>query len=71
MISYEGRRRSLFGGKEGENAAFRAPALRKGGTMIFAIFVGVCALLAGIAIGWCMAIHIGGKEGARKEKGRE
>jgi hypothetical protein len=71
MISYGDKRRSRSAVKAGENPAPCAPALRKGGTMIFTIFVGACALLAGIAIGWCMAKHIGGREGTAKDKSRE
>jgi hypothetical protein len=35
---------------------------------MFTIFVGLCALAAGFAIGWCMAVHIGGKETSVNEK---
>ena len=38
---------------------------------MFTVFVGLCAVLVGFAIGWCMAIHIGGKERTVREKGRE
>jgi hypothetical protein len=36
---------------------------------MFTIFVGFCALAAGFAIGWCMAVHIGKQKTTAKEKG--
>jgi uncharacterized protein YneF (UPF0154 family) len=38
---------------------------------MFAVFVGVCALTAGFAIGWCMARHISKKDKPMNEKGKE
>ena len=38
---------------------------------MFTVFVGLCAVAAGFAIGWCMARHIEGKDKPKNEKGKE